>query len=114
MYQCRITVVDTAFNHALAAQLNAADDGPCPLYQPGKSWTITHYGRPLDFCEQAWTCVHRFVYAILSGAGEKLGGRWMENGRRMYASCSDGMRITVFLLERLDEKPMETEKEDAQ
>jgi len=106
MVPCKIKVVEVSVNRKLADQLHIFPLAPCPLYQAGREWILRHYCRPLDLCENAWTAIHRIVYAIMSGAGSDIGGRcWVEDGKRAVVCCNDGLRPVVFELTRLDAQP---------
>ncbi len=102
MFQCRIKVVEITVQKELAEKLHIAPVKPCPLYSVGQEWTLSHYGRPLDLCENAWIAIHRMVYAVMSGAGSEIGGRcWVEDGKRAVVCCNDGLRPVIFELTRV-------------
>jgi len=103
MYRCKIKVLETTVQIALAEKLHQPVPEPCPLYSPGKDWILSHYGRPLDLCEDAWTAIHRTVYAVLSGAGSKIGGHWIEDGKRAVVCCNEGLRPVLFEVTRIEE-----------
>lgn len=105
MYHCKIKVLETTVQSAFAEKFHLPAPTPCPLYQPGKQWILTYYGRPLDLCEDAWTAIHRTVYGVLSGAGASIGGHWLEDGKRAVVCCNEGLRPVLFEVSRTDELP---------
>lgn len=105
MFQCKIKVVELTVRNDLAAQLQAAPVTPCPIFSVGQEWLLSHYGRPLDFCENAWTAIHRMVYAVMTGVGSEITAPcWVEDGRRAVVCCNDGLRPVVFELTRIGSK----------
>ena len=105
MYHCKIKVLETTVQTRTAQMLHLDLPSPCPLYQAGKEWTLFHYGRPLDLCEEAWTAIHRTVYAIMSGAGSQIGGSWIEDGTHAVVCCNNGLRPVLFELVRIEPEP---------
>ena len=101
MYQCNIRVLETTVQK-FSDELHIPPVGPCPVFSVGQEWTLSHYGRPLDFCENAWTASHRTVYAVLSGAGSAIGGSWVEDGKQAIVCCNDGRRPVIFELTRVE------------
>lgn len=102
LHQCKIRVLKTTVQEDYLRLLPPQEQAPCPVFHEGQEWTLWHYGRPLDFCEEAWTAINRTVYAIQSGTGGRMGGCWIEEGVRAVLCCSDGRRPVFFELSRVD------------
>ena len=80
--------------------------GKCPLFYDGQEFLVTdkNYYTMLDgkFCNEAWDCISRYVYAALQGGS--IMRDWTNDEKMMIACCNDGTRPVIFKIERLDEK----------
>lgn len=58
--------------------------------------------KPANFCDEAWNCISKYVFALSSGSENFYDG-WMKNPKSAMISCNDGFRPVSFLLEVIDE-----------
>ena len=69
---------------------------PCGSFEDGQQFVSKHGEKPDGFCSWAWADIQRDVMNVRFGGGIdclKRPGTWL-------ASCTDGMKPVVFLLER--------------
>jgi len=71
---------------------------PCGSFADGQQFVSTHGEKPNGFCSWAWADIHRDVTNM------RLGGArdWLRKPNTWLASCTDGMKPVIFLLERME------------
>ena len=104
MSRCKITVLKTTLNSDLAARYCQNKVTSCPCFKEGQVF-VAGLEKPVSFCDWAWNDLLRFVTVLMSGGNFSKGifNGWMKDERTMIASCSDGVRPVVFLLEKIED-----------
>ena len=104
MAKCKITVLRKMYNEDYAREFCINPEaGVCDAFTEGEVFVLTDPGKPVGFCEEAWSAISRYVFAFYTGGGAFFNGRWMRDENTMIACCNDGIRPVVFKLERIDE-----------
>jgi uncharacterized repeat protein (TIGR04076 family) len=104
MPRCKITVIKKMINPELADAYCQTAVTSCPCFKEGQEFTAK-FEKPAGFCDWAWNDIFRFVTVLLSGGNFSSGifNGWMKDEKTMIASCSDGVRPVVFLLEKIED-----------
>ena len=97
--EVRITVLKRLYHKDLAELYTGPPAyGPCDMMPEGRQFIVPLSSQmPEGFCSFAWGEMHKYVLTLARGgdlAGAKPGV--------FVASCSDGFRPVIFLLERID------------
>lgn len=134
-HRVKVTVIDKKLYPELQAQYCANPNaGPCPCYNVGDEFLfereggVDHFwhaglgtlvkteadpdtvagGPKMPHCSEAWDAIARYIYTGLQGGAIMHG--WMNDDRIMICCCSDGTRLVVFKVERIDIPETDEEK----
>ena len=107
MNKCKLTVLKTTFDAALAKEYGAKGLGPCPLMKEGQVF-YADYAKPDGFCDEAWKAIYQYVFALANGANMDNSwyfGDWINEEHKDTAicSCNDGLRPVIIKIERTNE-----------
>lgn len=100
MKKVRITVMEKTFNEKYVQEYGVENIGPCPLLEEGQTF-LTTFEKPADFCEEAWSALQKYVFALSAGADNFFDHRWTKDDRKLIVCCNDGLRPVIFKLEVL-------------
>ena len=64
----------------------------------GKVYISQDAQKPDGLCNEAWTCMEKFVKELANGGGNFFDG-WMKNPYSAMVSCNDGFRPVSYYLE---------------
>ena len=103
MKKVKITVLKTTLDEELAREDGADGLGPCPMLRAGQVF-YGDYAKPEGFCDEAWTAVYQYVFALSHGAGKFYFGDWITKEGVAICSCNDGLRPVIMKIERTDEE----------
>lgn len=105
MKKCRITVLKTTFDEALASEYGVEGLKACPMLKEGQIY-YADYAKPEGFCDEAWKAIYQYVFALSHGADKELFyyGDWIREPGVAIASCNDGLRPVIFKIEATDEE----------
>ena len=98
----KITVLKKIFNQELAEKYG--QDGavvPCSAFTEGQEFITDGMTQPEGFCGWAWNDIHKVCLTLAKGG--TFAPTWMKDDKSLVASCTDGFRPVVFLVERLDD-----------
>jgi uncharacterized repeat protein (TIGR04076 family) len=101
MRNVRITVVDTTFNEKIAKEYGVPNLPVCPSHKVGEVYISKSGTKPDGLCEEAWTCLEKYVFALSRGA-KNIWSHWVNSDNISINTCNDGFRPTVFLLEAIE------------
>ena len=105
MNKCKITVLKTTLDKALAEEYGAVNLAACPMLSEGQVF-YADYAKPQGFCDEAWKAIYQYVFALSHGMGEQgelfYYGDWIRQPGVAICSCNDGLRPVIFKLERTD------------
>jgi len=101
MKKCKITVLETTFNEKLAREYGAPNIGRCPYHKVGDEF-ITRYRKPDGLCDEAWTAIGKYVFALSMGA-EGFWKEWIDKPGMSINCCNDGIRPVIFKIESMEE-----------
>ena len=97
MKQVKITPIRRSEYHDLMALYENPLEHPCDTVL-GREYLSVDGQKPEGLCNEAWTCMEKFVMALANGGGNFFDG-WMKNEHSAMISCNDGFRPVSFLLE---------------
>ena len=133
-HKVKVTVIDKKLYPELQAQYcSDPNSGACSCYHVGDEFIFERYGTADDFwhmglntlkqtvhraeataggtafphCSETWDAISRYIYTGLQGGSIMRG--WMRDERVMIACCSDGTRLVIFKIERMDYKAVYVE-----
>jgi uncharacterized repeat protein (TIGR04076 family) len=90
---------------AEAFLVNGKNVGPCPFFKEGDSFLYEGSARmPENFCPWAWNDIYKSVSALSNGATYS---DWYSKSDRIVDCCTDGIRPVSFLLEAVDDIPVQ-------
>lgn len=98
MKKVRITVLKCCFFDNLANEYGIPNLTPCPAFKEGQLFESTGF-KPADFCDDAWNCIQKYVFALCAGANNFFDGTWLKNDTVQVGSCCDGLRPVLFRIE---------------
>ena len=98
MKKVRITVLKRCFFEDLAEAYGAEGLGLCPALEDGQVFESTGF-KPAGFCDDAWNCIQKYVFALSAGADNFFDGTWVKNDAVQVGSCCDGLRPVLFRIE---------------
>ncbi len=101
----RITVMRKACYPDLMAKYENPIEHACDI-EEGQVFIANGWQKPEGLCESAWQSMSPFVMGLTHGAEDFYEG-WMKNPRSAMISCNDGFRPVSFLLETMDDEPVE-------
>ena len=67
----------------------------------GKEFVSIDGKKPDGLCDEAWSCMEKFVTALAKGGGNFFDG-WMKNEHSAMISCNDGFRPVSFYIETIE------------
>ena len=70
---------------------------PCGKYEDNQEFISRSGEMPSGFCSWAWADIQRDVTVLRLGGAKE----WLKQPGTWLASCTDGMKPVIFLLERL-------------
>ena len=97
----KITVLKKIFNQEIAEKYGQDAVVPCSAFTEGQEFVTDGMTQPDGFCGWAWNDIHKVCLTLLKGGTFAPG--WMKDDKSLIASCTDGFRPVVFLVERLDD-----------
>lgn len=101
MKKVKITVLKKTFDSELAVQYAHETLAPCSRFAVGQTY-ITDCVKPDGFCDEAWTAVQPYVFALAHGATDVFYDDWLQMPGMAICSCNDGIRPVIFKVESLD------------
>ena len=104
MRSCKITVIKRNFEKELAEEYGAIGIGPCSFLKDGQTFVISDTKKPEGFCDEAWSAIHQYVFALAHNNGERLFFRdsWIRKPNVAICSCNDGLRPVIFKIEAME------------
>ncbi len=104
MRKCKITVLKKTFLPELAKEYGVDGLGPCKVTEEGQTWITDFHRKPEGFCEEAWTALKHYVFAIIHGGAKDLffQDSWIKVPEVAICSCNDGLRPVIFKVEPAD------------
>ena len=105
MKKVKITVLKTTLDKELADEYGAESLTACPMMKEGQVF-YADYAKPEGFCDEAWTAIYQYVFALAHGCGKELFyyGDWISKPNVAIVSCNDGLRPVIMKLEATDEE----------
>jgi uncharacterized repeat protein (TIGR04076 family) len=102
--KCKITVLKTTLDEALALEYGAEGLKACPNHEKGQIY-YADYAKPDGFCDEAWKAIYQYVFALSHGASGGLfyNGSWIRKPGVAICSCNDGLRPVIFKIESMDD-----------
>lgn len=86
------------WNGDIAEKYAAPDLGPCDYHTEGEIYYSNGWQKPEGFCDNAWKCMQEYVIALAHGAKNFYDGELLDQ-HAFVASCNDGFRPVIFLIE---------------
>lgn len=102
MKKCKITVMETTFNHELAKEYAAPGLTPCTFNRSGQVFYSNGWQKPKGLCDNAWKSMMEYVMTLSHG-GENFYDGWMKDKKSAMVACNDGFRPVIFKIEATDE-----------
>lgn len=100
MYQVLITVLSVELKKELIKQYGCPKMSKCPRHKEGESF-IADFRKLDGFCEDAWGCMEKYVFALAHTKDPLFWNDWSRQGSAVVC-CNDGYRPVTFLLKTLD------------
>ena len=97
MKDVKITVMARATHPDLIEKYENPIEHACEM-EIGKVYISQDAQKPDGFCNEAWTCMEKFVKELANGGGNFFDG-WMKNPYSAMVSCNDGFRPVSYYLE---------------
>lgn len=86
-----------AEHHDLIEKYENPIEHACEM-EIGKVYISQDAQKPDGLCNEAWTCMEKFVKELANGGGNFFDG-WMKNPYSAMVSCNDGFRPVSYYLE---------------
>lgn len=102
MKKVRITVLKKLFFEDVVKEYGAEGLTPCPVFQEGQVFESTGF-KPAGFCDDAWNCIQKYVFALCAGADNFFDGTWLKKDTVQIGSCCDGLRPVLFRIETVED-----------
>ena len=102
MHKVTITVLAVETKPDLIARYGYPKLEKCPRHTEGEVF-ITDFRKPDGFCEDAWCCIEKFVFALAHTNEPLFWDDWAKQGKAVVC-CNDGFRPVTFLVESMEEK----------
>lgn len=106
MKRIRITVIRKACYLDLIERYEQPIEHACTLCE-GQVFVADGWQKPEGLCESAWQTLSPFVMALAHGATGLYDG-WMKKPASAILSCNDGFRPVSFLVEAIEEEPLQS------
>jgi len=71
----------------------------CDIVNVGDEFVLDEPNMPEGFCPWAWADINRDVISMMSGGSFP----WIEKEGVAIASCTDGLRPVMFLIQRIED-----------
>lgn len=84
-------------HHELIEKYENPIEHACEM-EIGKVYISQDAQKPDGLCNEAWTCMEKFVKELANGGGNFFDG-WMKNPYSAMVSCNDGFRPVSYYLE---------------
>ena len=97
MKDVKITVMARATHPDLMEKYENPIEHACEM-EIGKIYISRDAQKPDGLCNEAWTCMEKFVKELANGGGNFFDG-WMKNPYSAMVSCNDGFRPVSYYLE---------------
>ena len=97
MKDVKITVMTRAEHKDLIEKYENPIEHACEM-EIGKIYISRDAQKPDGLCNEAWTCMEKFVKELANGGGNFFDG-WMKNPYSAMVSCNDGFRPVSYYLE---------------
>ena len=97
MKDVKITVMTRVEHHDLIEKYENPIEHACEM-EIGKVYISQDAQKPDGLCNEAWTCMEKFVKELANGGGNFFDG-WMINPYSAMVSCNDGFRPVSYYLE---------------
>ena len=97
MKDVKITVMARATHPDLIEKYENPIEHACEM-EIGKIYISQDAQKPDGLCNEAWTCMEKFVKELANGGGNFFDG-WMKNPYSAMVSCNDGFRPVSYYLE---------------
>jgi len=99
MKDVKITVMTRVEHHDLIEKYENPIEHACEM-EIGKVYISQDAQKPDGLCNEAWTCMEKFVKELANGGGNFFDG-WMKDPYSAMVSCNDGFRPVSFLIETI-------------
>ena len=97
----KIKVLKRMVHQDLIDEYSGTDiSAPCPHFTEGQEFTVERGRRPAEFCDAAWNDIHKVFLTLRSGGNF---AEWMKDPDTAITCCTDGYRMVVFELRRLND-----------
>ena len=97
MKKIKITAMRKAYYPDLIEKYENPIEHACEM-EIGKVYISQDAQKPDGLCNEAWTCMEKFVKELANGGGNFFDG-WMKNPYSAMVSCNDGFRPVSYYLE---------------
>ena len=97
MKDVKITVMARATHPDLMEKYENPIEHACEM-EIGEVYISHDAQKPDGLCNEAWTCMEKFVKELANGGGNFFDG-WMKNPYSAMVSCNDGFRPVSYYLE---------------
>ena len=97
MKDVKITVMARATHPDLMEKYENPIEHACEM-EIGKVYISQDAQKPDGLCNEAWTCMEKFVKELANGGGNFFDG-WMKDPYSAMVSCNDGFRPVSYYLE---------------
>ena len=97
MKDVKITVMARATHPDLIEKYENPIEQACEM-EIGKVYISQDAQKPDGLCNEAWTCMEKFVKELANGGGNFFDG-WMKDPYSAMVSCNDGFRPVSYYLE---------------
>ena len=97
MKDVKITVMARTTHPDLIEKYENPIEHACEM-EIGKVYISQDAQKPDGLCNEAWTCMEKFVKELANGGGNFFDG-WMKNPYSAMVSCNDGFRPVSYYLE---------------
>ena len=97
MKDVKITVMARATHPDLIEKYENPIEHACEM-EIGKVYISQDAQKPDGLCNEAWTCMEKFVKELANGGGNFFDG-WMKDPYSAMVSCNDGFRPVSYYLE---------------
>ena len=97
MKDVKITVMARTTHPDLIVKYENPIEHACEM-EIGKVYISQDAQKPDGLCNEAWTCMEKFVKELANGGGNFFDG-WMKNPYSAMVSCNDGFRPVSYYLE---------------
>jgi len=101
MKKVKITVLKRYLDEEIVKEYGSEGIGKCSILKEGDEW-ITGHGKPENFCDDAWTGIQHYVFALAHDNEMFYDGRWVKQPGTAICSCNDGLRPVIFKIEKID------------